>query len=1009
MRSRPYPSVAGAAALAVVCGLGLARAVRPAELAAGVAAGAGAGCVAGWWAARRGGGRADRVGRFVGAGAVLVGGLVAVTADWRILTRLSGHVTTFLTVGLPAGGLDGLAAVPYLVTALVASAAVAAARRARPELVVVAAAAGLLLSAMLVVPVGVPPLVPVAFGAVLAGGLMVASRFDHSDLEPLVGTSTAIRRNQHWWRPAAVGVPAAALGLVALILPRPAGFDVRDLVEPDVEVRVDENPLAVAARLLTDPPPAAVGTDVAVSVTGTSPGRLRLAVLDGYRPQGWHQLAEYAVTGTALAPGLFGRDGRDGRDLVVVTVTDGPAVSGFAALPTAGTPTELADAAALRYAPAAGLLLAGGAPGSVTYRTWPDRAVPPGLALGTPPGVDPALAECPDSSVVRDAALVLTESASDPLTRLEAIGSWLKLRRIYDPAAPGGQTIGGVERFVAQEFARGNLEVFVTAFALLARCAGVPVRVVVGYPAPAADGRTDYRPADVTAWVEVPLAGVGWVGVDPRPSAAEQQRQAELAAAPPPPSGSIAPDEGRPEGRPVEVAPIAPGRPNQWEPRRVAVAASGAVLLVVAAATAWSLVVRRRTRRRRARVADPALAALLAWTTVLERFSDLGTPLGAHLTAREMARATADRVAAPVTPMMAELATIVDRARFGGDRATAADAGTAWALADECLARLPAGWAVATAPLRHPRRAVARLRLARGAPRRPSRWTGEVPPSAVVLPARAVPDVAGYEIEARVGGGASAAVFRARQDGTGRAVAVKVFHADVSRRDFDHQRFVWEARVAELVSGQPGLPEVLDSGFTGTGHPYLVTKLYRHGTLERRVRVGRPLRPDEVVAAGRQLATALDALHQNGVVHGDVKPENVFVDDDDTLVLGDLGAAWVHTLAGPAASPTPAYAAPEVWLGRAPTAASDIYSLGLTLMFAATGRVPRVGAPPDESEVVDAFGSAVAVRLLEVDPRRRFRSALAVANHFGAELDERTVGAGSAPYRLPPPSWTFRE
>jgi serine/threonine protein kinase len=410
-------------------------------------------------------------------------------------------------------------------------------------------------------------------------------------------------------------------------------------------------------------------------------------------------------------------------------------------------------------------------------------------------------------------------------------------------------------------------------------------------------------------------------------------------------------------------------------------------------------------------VADPAWAVLLAWTTVLERFSDLGSPLGAHLTAHEMARATAGRVPAPVTRMLAELATVVDRARYCGDRATDDDAGLAWALADECLARLPTGWAVATVPLRHPRRAAARLRLTNGVPRRRERWTGEVPPSATVLEPAAVPDIAGYEIESRIGVGATAAVYRARQAGSGRAVAIKVFHADVNRRDFDHQRFVWEARVAEMVSGQPGLPEVLGSGFTDAGHPYLVTKLYRHGTLARRVRVGRPLSPDEVIAAGRQLATALDALHQNGVAHGDVKPENVFIDDDDSMVLGDLGAAWVHTVStvsGPAASLTPAYAAPEVWLGHVPTAASDIYSLGLTLMFAATGRVPQVGSPPSEGEIVAAFGSDVAVRLLEVDPRRRFRTALAVANHFGAELDERTVGAESSAYRLPPPSWTFR-
>ena len=367
---------------------------------------------------------------------------------------------------------------------------------------------------------------------------------------------------------------------------------------------------------------------------------------------------------------------------------------------------------------------------------------------------------------------------------------------------------------MGQEFARGNLEVFVTAFALLARCAGVPVRVVVGYPAPAADARTEYRTDEVTAWVEAPLAGVGWVAVDPLPTPAERQRQAELAAAPVQPPAADA-DEAPEVERPLDVTPIAPddsvGATPWWS--LLAVAAVGALFLVLAAAS-WSTVMRRRAVSRRARVAEPALASLLAWTTVLERFHDNGSALGAHLTARETARATTGRVPAPVTRMMTELAVIVDRARYDGERATGDDAGLAWALADECLARLPGGWPVRVAPVRHPRRALARLRLTSRVPRRRDRWTGEVPASAAVLEPTAVPEIAGYEIESRIGVGATAAVYRARQDGSGRLVAVKVFDADVNRRDFDHQRFVWEARVAELVSGQPNLPEVLGSGFT---------------------------------------------------------------------------------------------------------------------------------------------------------------------------------------------------
>ena len=163
------------------------------------------------------------------------------------------------------------------------------------------------------------------------------------------------------------------------------------------------------------------------------------------------------------------------------------------------------------------------------------------------------------------------------------------------------------------------------------------------------------------------------------------------------------------------------------------------------------------------------------------------------------------------------------------------------------------------------------------------------------------------------------------------------------------------------MSGRPNLPEVIGSGVTVNGQPYLVTKLYERGTLLRRVQRGGALSPGEVASAGRQLAMALETLHQNSILHGDVKPENVFIDDDGSMVLGDLGSAWLRADGGPAAAMTPPYAAPEVWLGHAPTVASDLYSLGLTLMFAASARVPMAGSPPREDEVVEAFGSDLAL------------------------------------------------
>ncbi len=356
---------------------------------------------------------------------------------------------------------------------------------------------------------------------------------------------------------------------------------------------------------------------------------------------------------------------------------------------------------------------------------------------------------------------------------------------------------------------------------------------------------------------------------------------------------------------------------------------------------------------------------------------------------------------------MSELAGLVDRARFDAPSTTDEHAGLAWALADAALERQPMTWRRRFGPLLHPRRAVRRLRATRGQPRRREAWSAELPASSLVTAPQDIVEIPGYVVQARIGSGSTSVVYRGLDPSSGRAVAIKVFSIDVGARSFDHQRFAWEARVAELVSGLPNLPEVLSSGVTEGGQPYLVTKLYERGTLHRRVQRGGPLSPGEVASAGRQLAMALETLHQHSILHGDVKPENVFIDDDGSMVLGDLGSAWLRADGGPASMMTPPYAAPEVWLGHAPTVASDIYSLGLTLMYAASARAPMAGSPPREDEIVEAFGSDIALPLLEIDPRRRPRTALAAAHRLGLDVEEH-ARRGPPVLALPTPTFTHR-
>lgn len=247
---------------------------------------------------------------------------------------------------------------------------------------------------------------------------------------------------------------------------------------------------------------------------------------------------------------------------------------------------------------------------------------------------------------------------------------------------------------------------------------------------------------------------------------------------------------------------------------------------------------------------------------------------------------------------------------------------------------------------------------------------------------RGVRTIDGYDLIAEIGRGSGATVYWAIDRRTGTDIALKRYDGD----HVDRRRFDWEVEVMRRLSGRPHLLAVLAAGITTDGCPYLVSQLHRRGTLLDAVAAGGPLRSSELAAAGRQLCFALATLHANGVVHGDVKPENVFVADDDTLVLGDLGAASRRDEPGPARALTPAYAAPEVWLGATPTVAADLYALGATLLFAATGRTPVAGAPADPGAAAVALRDAAT--LLAGDPARRPASAAHAAQSFGPPVDD---------------------
>lgn len=183
-------------------------------------------------------------------------------------------------------------------------------------------------------------------------------------------------------------------------------------------------------------------------------------------------------------------------------------------------------------------------------------------------------------------------------------------------------------------------------------------------------------------------------------------------------------------------------------------------------------------------------------------------------------------------------------------------------------------------------------------------------------------------------------MYRSRRVADGRAVAIKVFDADQGAAADRHRR------AAAALGGVAGVVEVLESGTLEDGRSYLVSPFAEDGSLAERIARSGALTPALVAHLGGNLASALAAAHRSGVLHRDIKPSNILMGGPDLAELGDFGAASIDDVGSASRTATDTvaltllYAAPEVLEGATPDARSDQYSLGLTLIAAATGRHP---------------------------------------------------------------------
>ncbi|WP_327085427.1 protein kinase [Nonomuraea sp. NBC_01738] len=208
--------------------------------------------------------------------------------------------------------------------------------------------------------------------------------------------------------------------------------------------------------------------------------------------------------------------------------------------------------------------------------------------------------------------------------------------------------------------------------------------------------------------------------------------------------------------------------------------------------------------------------------------------------------------------------------------------------------------------------------------------------------------IPGYQLIEAVGQGGFAVVYRALHERVGRVVAVKV----LSVTDLDERavrNFRRELEVTSRLSDHPNIVAALDTGTAPGGRPYIVMDFYEAGSLYSRLRGSGALPVADTLRIGVKVAAALAAVHEAGVFHGDIKPQNILMSKYGEPALADFGVARmldVGQLSSNTLTLTPHHAAPEVLNGSPQSVRSDVYALGSTLYQLLAGR-PAYHDPGD--------------------------------------------------------------
>ncbi|MFE5478159.1 MULTISPECIES: Stk1 family PASTA domain-containing Ser/Thr kinase [unclassified Nocardia] len=274
-----------------------------------------------------------------------------------------------------------------------------------------------------------------------------------------------------------------------------------------------------------------------------------------------------------------------------------------------------------------------------------------------------------------------------------------------------------------------------------------------------------------------------------------------------------------------------------------------------------------------------------------------------------------------------------------------------------------------------------------------------------------------YRIDAPIARGGMSMVFRGTDTRLDRPVAIKVMDPKFAADPQFLSRFEFEARAVAKLK-HPSLVAVYDQGVDGE-YPFLIMELVEGGTLRELLRERGPMPPHAVRAVAEPVLRAIGTAHDAGLVHRDVKPENVLISDAGEVKIADFGlvraVAAANTTSASVILGTAAYLSPEQVTTGTADARSDVYSFGVLIFELLTGRVPFTGdnslsvayqrvendvpAPSNFIGGVPPEFDALVAKATSRDPAQRF----ADANEMAAKLQTIAMELNLPPYRVPAP------